>query len=781
MPSKHYIVMKHLKLFTWMLALLLLAGYEAQAQERIEGTVRNAKGEALEFVNVVVKRLPDSTFVTGTTTNAEGAFVLPSIPTKSLIIFSLVGYRVQCLAAQPKMQVTLAEESSELSTLVVQGRRPQIKLREGMLEMPVQGTSLVKRSDIFEVLGQMPGLHHTPGGGVSLITGGTLAIYLNGREVVQLDELRALDIRQIKSLRLDTAPGVRYRRGIKAVLHIRTTRDLSALSVRAKSWARIGQHLSHSQEANLSYNQGKASYYLFGSYSQFKSHSFQDLNTIITETKGTTVEEQLHTTLSKDPDARSLQVMTGMNLQPSERLQFGLKYNLDRSSHYDFLSDQSRSTRGKQINDEIKATTDVSQGSTAHHVNAFGSYSLSPKLDLTLTADYYGKHSIRDQSTMEESLTHQTKAPFVIHTQADRHLVQGNTFLTYKPRSGQALELGAEVSHIGGDSHQFYNAISKTSNFSNSESLLAGFASYSFGIGTWRTQLGLRYEQAKSELRDRLHSGKDIERTWGDLFYNLNVSGNIGKTMHSLSLNSSIQRPSMEQLSLSSYRSNPYLIQEGNPKLTPEHQYRFNYNLVFSKYYFAVNYTHYRDLISPYLYANRALTSGYILGITNFRSGNELQLVGNVRQQWGWYTLELTGVFKYSQVDGKREGLTLPVLPLYYVRWDNSFDLPRGYHLDIQYSYQSQTTQQVFKVSEQHQLNIYANKNFFGGKLQVSLGLYDVLKTSNQGAYTEIGGIILNQREELDSRRVALSLTYRFNKERKWQGRESARQAIGRM
>lgn len=773
--------MKHLWRIGWILLLLLSVGHEAKAQERIEGTVRGVKGEALEFVNVVVKRLPDSTFVMGTTTNAEGAFVLSPIPRNSFITFSLVGYRSQSLAPQPKMQITLIEESQELSALVVQGHRPEIKLKEGMLEMAVQGTSLVKRSDIFELLGQMPGLHYTPNGGVALIMGGTLAIYLNGREVVQLDELRALDIRQIKSLRLDNAPGARYRRGITAVLHIRTMRDLSALSVRAKSLARQGYHLSHSQEANFSYNKGKANYYLFGSYSQFRSHSQQDINTVITQTLGTEQEERLRSTIDKDPDYRTLKVMTGVNLQPLGGLQLGLKYNLERTNISEHIVDYSRSTLGKHLNDEMKSSSDAQDVSTSHHLSAFGTYSFSPKLDLTLTADYYGKHSKQNQISVEESLKHQKKFPFSIHTQADRHLVQGNTFLTYKLHPGQTLELGAEVNHIGGGSRQIYQVNTKTSNYANSESLLAGFASYSFGIGRWRTQLGLRYEQATSELRDRLHQAQDIKHSWGDLFYNLSLSGNIGKTMHSLSLNSSIQRPSMEQLSLNTFRVNKYLLQEGNPKLTPQRQHSLNYNLVFGKYYFSVNYIHYIDLISPYFYANRTLTSGYVLGVTNYRRANELQLLGNMRQQWGWYTLGVTTMFKYSQVEGRRERLTLPTLPLYYLRLDNGFDLPWGYHIGVGYIFMSKSTQEIFKVREQHILNINANKDFFGGKLEVSLDLHDVLQTSSPGAYTEIGGVILNQVERLDTRRVSLGLTYRFNKERKWQGRESARQTIGRM
>ncbi len=97
------------------LALLLTVATVAWAQQRISGTVKDAKGEAL--IGVSVKQAGTAN---GTTTNASGQFVL-NAPQGANLEFSYIGYTPQTLPARNGMTVTLREDNQLIDEVVVVG------------------------------------------------------------------------------------------------------------------------------------------------------------------------------------------------------------------------------------------------------------------------------------------------------------------------------------------------------------------------------------------------------------------------------------------------------------------------------------------------------------------------------------------------------------------------------------------------------------------------------------------------------------------------------------
>ena len=100
---------------TLTLALLLMVTTVAWAQQRIGGTVRDAKGEAL--IGVSVKEAGTSN---GTTTNMNGQFTL-NVRQGANLEFSYIGYNPQTLRAQNGMTVTLQEDNQLIDEVVVAG------------------------------------------------------------------------------------------------------------------------------------------------------------------------------------------------------------------------------------------------------------------------------------------------------------------------------------------------------------------------------------------------------------------------------------------------------------------------------------------------------------------------------------------------------------------------------------------------------------------------------------------------------------------------------------
>src|SRR5436189_2240563 len=85
-----------------LLIILVLCG-EAFSQSKkvtVSGTILEKKeGEALPYVNVVIKNAADSTFVGGTVTNDQGLFSIGGVsPGDYVLEGSLVGFKTRKIA-----------------------------------------------------------------------------------------------------------------------------------------------------------------------------------------------------------------------------------------------------------------------------------------------------------------------------------------------------------------------------------------------------------------------------------------------------------------------------------------------------------------------------------------------------------------------------------------------------------------------------------------------------------------------------------------------------------
>ena len=148
--------------------------------------------------------------VTGGITDAKGACSVSISDSTALVRFVYVGYQEQTLpVGQIPHEVVLAPVDVEIGQASVQGTRPQLKMKGGLIELPVLGTSLTSRGSIADLLRQLPGFVGNGDDGVRMVNGGIFLIYLNGRKIRSFDEIRQLDPTSMKSLKLNTAPLVR--------------------------------------------------------------------------------------------------------------------------------------------------------------------------------------------------------------------------------------------------------------------------------------------------------------------------------------------------------------------------------------------------------------------------------------------------------------------------------------------------------------------------------------------------------------------------------------------
>jgi hypothetical protein len=105
------------------LLLLFLLGYACSLHAQIQGTVTDAKGEPIPFVNVYLEGGYD-----GTTTNSDGVYALDVLKkgtTSYTVIYQFLGYRtvkeiVSTTDTAIALNVQMNEETTSLDEVVVE-------------------------------------------------------------------------------------------------------------------------------------------------------------------------------------------------------------------------------------------------------------------------------------------------------------------------------------------------------------------------------------------------------------------------------------------------------------------------------------------------------------------------------------------------------------------------------------------------------------------------------------------------------------------------------------
>lgn len=184
---------------------------------RIRGIVRDAnRQEPLEFVHIVLQR-PDSVFVTGVTSDAEGRFVINNVaPGDYLLAVSGLGYKNRYLPLKtPDKDITLEtilleDESVSLENVTVSASNLSSRIdRKIIYPSERQVNASTNGVDLLQQL-MLPKLIVNPlFNEVSLPGGGELQYRINGVKV-EVQDILALQPAEIIRLEFHDNPGLRY-------------------------------------------------------------------------------------------------------------------------------------------------------------------------------------------------------------------------------------------------------------------------------------------------------------------------------------------------------------------------------------------------------------------------------------------------------------------------------------------------------------------------------------------------------------------------------------------
>ena len=424
-----------------IILFLLLVSILLPLHAQIRGTVRDNDSNPIEFANVALYSISDSSLIAGTITNREGHFSLSNdYNSDAYLQISFIGYETKMVEAANEQRITLLPETTELGELVVNGDMPRIRVRNDALVTSVENTVLSKAGTANDVLKRLPAVTGDDGA-FEIFGKGAAKIYINNREMrdpAELDRIGSADIREVEIV---YNPGARYDASVKAVIRIHTVRKVGdGFGFDLRSTYLQTENTDLRQQLNVNYrNNG---WDLFSTL-KYERYAYLQESIIRQSTYVDTLWTQ-ENLLRVDGLSNPLTAVAGINYEFSSKQQAGVKYTLTTfpGKNRNMANTISDVYANGQFYDRLVSRDEQQQElKPRHRINGYYNATFG-KLTVDFNGDLYRSSQIIRSSIIETSDEHDNRSIQSANL-INNQMIATRAILTY-PLLGGSLSAGNE-------------------------------------------------------------------------------------------------------------------------------------------------------------------------------------------------------------------------------------------------------------------------------------------------------------------------------------------------
>ncbi len=733
---------------------------------KMVGRIVDTHHRPVDFANVALLNVRDSSFITGGVTNENGQFVIPCEAGKAIVRVSCVGYQtVSTLYNIGKIgTITLKEATMNLQKVVVKAVRPKTKLTPDGFQTQVQGTILSDAGMATDLLKQVPRVRVDKDGNCSVLGKGSPEIYINGRKLTDNNELQTLSSKDVKNVTVVTAPGAQYDAQVGSVIRITTVKKQGyGWSGNFQSKYAFAMKNNWQEQANLNYRIG--GFDVFGGAMWSNWYSYDKLGL---EEHVNGANHQILQTYTGRIDGRTngWDANFGFNYEINENHALGMKYKYGSANYgyftiqtkYSIFEDGAHQGDVDYLNDE----SDSKRG-PIHEMDFYYNGKVG-KWSINLNSTALWRQNKQNQMAVETSydLGDQTVGS---DSYTNGQMLAGKLVVSYPLTDKWNIDFGSEYTHS--DSHtnnQNEGGVAASNDSQIKEQNIAAFAETSLTLGDYSLGAGLRYEHVKSDYYAEGVLSPDMSRKYDNVFPNLSVGYGKGKLNTTLSFSVKTSRPSYYRLSGYTRYTSRHSYESGNPNLRPTDIYHMEWDAQYSWLSFSAEYLYNKNasvyMVKPFL-DDADIALSYYDNVDKIQNLKFFLEATPVIGAWHMdYTIGMVNQF----FDVKKYGCDYDAnRPSLYLDFDNTVVLGHGWKIRLDYAYQSRNYREFGVNNAWSSLDISLAKSFLQKRLVVRLEAEDLLLGQNEswqykGAYTNF------VRTGIDNTRsIGLNVTYNFN------------------
>jgi hypothetical protein len=254
-----------------LLSVAVLVSFTSKSQT-IKGFVLSGKDHsAIEFATVALLKLPDSTLVTGTQTQADGTYSFsPVKPGRYFVKANFLGYTPagKSIAVNSNNGIVLAdtilmnETSKQIEQVVVNGDKIKGKEMVDRTVFAIPSAVAKTSSNGYDVLKKIPSVQVDFQNNITLNGSGNFIIQVDGKQRDK-EFLSKLEPTDIESIEIINNPSGKYEGTIDGVINVILKKEARyGMNGNVDLGARIAKKPSIMGSGSLEYSMGKISFYL---------------------------------------------------------------------------------------------------------------------------------------------------------------------------------------------------------------------------------------------------------------------------------------------------------------------------------------------------------------------------------------------------------------------------------------------------------------------------------------------------------------------------------------
>lgn len=768
--------------YLFLTIFLMQVSLECLCME-IKGKVVDKSGNPIEFANVIAINDIDSSFVTGTTTDAKGLFSIQFEPRTQKLKISCIGFENLLTVPTDSNQVfTLKKSSILLDSVTVKGNLPRYKISDEGIRTSVHDNVLSKAGNAEDVLRHVPGIIER--NGTWEVFGRDAAIiYLNGRRLYDLTELDRLPSSNVKDVEVINNPGSQYPASVSSVIKIRTILTQGeGFSLKARSTYRYNSRSNFIETLTAGYRHNGLN--LSFTY-EYERNNFLLQNTRLNMTVNADTLWLQNARMQNSSVAEDHWLQGQASYDFTDGHSIGVKYSIDLlgNRHTDRSYDAEMMADGSLYDRLHTLTISREFDKPVHRLNAYYTGNIG-KTNIDFNTDLYFNHTIDESNNDENSQGYDSR---VFSTKNSSKSSMTTSCLSFSsPLFGGSLSYGLEYIHT--NRKQLYTSsntgIIASSNSEITEQTTAPFIEYKHKIGKGSLDAGLRYEYIDFDYSEDDVRKPEQSRTFRDFYPSVRFSTKIGNTTWQLVYSVRARRPNYLQLSNNVYYYNRFMRQTGTPLLTNQTDHSMSLVSVWKFVQLTMQYTDKRNAII-YWYDedpdNEAVT---LMKYCNQHSLKTFTSFVNAAPKVGLWSPQFSaGIIRPWLTLNTSFGRKHFNKPIFQASFNNAFNLPHNLTVSIDYSFTSKgNLQNVYLTRMQSILDVSLSKSLFNNALVVQLKGSDLLYQKRDAIEMYTDKVTLNQNSRYETRKIELTLRYRFNVGKdKYKGKGVGQEEINRL
>jgi len=779
-----------------LLFFLILICFQSVAQEvKIKGKVKGGSDAPLEFTNIALLNVQDSSLATGVISDMDGNFEFSSEPGEYILRVGFIGYleffeniKLGQRAVVNLGTIILEKDAQNLQEVVVEGVASMFESGIDKRIYNVENSIVAEGATASELLSTLPSIQVDDEGGITMRGSGSILIYINGRPSnLSGDDAESIlsqfPANSIKTVELITNPSSRYdASGVGGIINIVLKKNKKT-GFNGQVNASIGTRDKYQAGINLNYGTEKANYYA--------SYNWQDRRQI---EKGegirTTNIPGFSPTLDQDQNGEEIEtthlVRAGVDYNVTDKAILGVYFQGNFDDEFEFEDVNQRNiSAGETLdssfvrrNEEFSKSANYESGiNYTWQIDSLGQRlygSLSYSYDNRNQTEFYNQNFFFSDGTSapNKRLIQVNDRPrssnfYIGQLDYERPVLNGAKIETGLKATIGTWERGQSFSQ--GDQFTDFEPVpidTLSDVFNFSEEVYAGYFSFTQKKDAFGYQFGLRAEYTET-LGETERDQDQIPNNYFNLFPSAFLSYTLG-TENELTLNYSrrISRPSIWDLAPIYRVRDQYNLSIGNPYLQPEFtdSYELGYMKGWEKY--LLNATVYHRYSTDVETRITTITADNVAiqkrqnadtrTSTGFELINQVQASNNV-------DLTLTGNFFYSKVNGENieSGFTNENFS-WTVSLLSNIIIPDWFSVQLQGNYRGPIVLPQGQIEPQSSLNIGLRRDILDDKATVSFNVSDIFNTRNFRITTEDARFTQTRKFQRETRIATLSFTYRF-------------------